>query len=461
MVFTHHSELLAMTWTMPYDSTYTREQPLVPSWPPRKSQNATTKRRPVGHFDPEELTRRLNIVLAEQEAQKRRKLWARQKAEAKAREGATQHRSAHDRAETRGTARAPGTDLITELRRSKSAKRQSSHAAPPPDHDGQDTAEHREYHHVPQEAARQFARTTTAENMRGGDSNKNNSSSNKTNSLINKLSQTALKYHLTDLAPIPHGSWPDNFDQPRRRGSFFSRGGTTTAEQPLEPTDPASARHPQQQRQIPNSPHTAYISRRHSTGMLLSSATLSSPDGGEKQQHQAGVGGGDAYLRRSLLGGGGAHEYGHLADVLEGVAFKAPGSPPPPPFAFPFSDLDEKRRVDWTQSDELMSASSASALPRRGSAAVEAGQGGGGAGAGAGAGREEGDHQHHRPKPLTALLRKVDSLWTLRRRPGSGGESSSSCSAGAEDGEVGVADGGGDGEAGRGKKAGFLKKLRR
>ncbi|KAL2159978.1 hypothetical protein VTH06DRAFT_1633 [Thermothelomyces fergusii] len=109
-----------------------------------------------GHFDPDELTRRLYLVLAEQKAQAER----RRKARSERRDG-REHpppAAARDREALQKKQAEPSADPVAEEPKGTEAAEDrpvAGSAAPPG-----------AYHHVPKEAARQFARTTTVGSMR-------------------------------------------------------------------------------------------------------------------------------------------------------------------------------------------------------------------------------------------------------------------------------------------------------
>ncbi|KAJ4306945.1 hypothetical protein N0V88_000318 [Collariella sp. IMI 366227] len=145
-----------------------------------------------GPFDPDDLTRRLYVVLAEQKAQAERKQRARQErvqrkdgqrvsSTNRPRDGAPRPA----REERKPKPAAPPADLITELRRSGSSKRNKpSRPAPDAAADEPPQPPTTQHHYIPREAAKQFTRTTTVENMRGSNSD-----------LVHTLSKRALKYH--------------------------------------------------------------------------------------------------------------------------------------------------------------------------------------------------------------------------------------------------------------------------
>lgn len=381
----------------------------------------TKPRQHQGHFDPEELTRRLYLVLADQQAHAERKR-ARAKAEELAKQKeptpwnirqpnreAAERRSkeaarekaaretvtAHSSQQT--SLRPAVSTSSTELKRQKSSKlgaaRKEPKAtlakeAPKPAPEPAPAT----YHHVPQEAAKQFQRTTTVDTMREAAASAD---------LAHKLSKQALKLHLAAGAAAHSSSL--------RAVAAIEEKPTSPVEKLLKdrervdhwrshiPEDPIAEEAaeeeereeyyvaPQYQQQHtfhaelarlrPPTNHPDHQHRRNSTGDILGKAAE------------------DTRLSMVLV------ERTSLADVLEEVA-PPPGEPDP-------VQADE-HRVDWTQSDEQRAAAAAAAAAVA-AAAVSA------------AGTNAAPAQRHKPL-LSPLLRKADSIWTLRGRLGSGGK---------------------------------------
>ncbi|KAK4455708.1 hypothetical protein QBC34DRAFT_73529 [Podospora aff. communis PSN243] len=131
----------------------------------------------IGHFDPDELRRRLHGVLAEQRAHAERK---RARAAAAAAAAAA--------ASSDGPALGPGTPLSSNpphLRQQQPPHPQSYHPAGPAADDL--TPGNSDYHHVPREAAKQFTRTATQEVMRE-------------QAQIHEFSKRAMKLHMDGRA---------------------------------------------------------------------------------------------------------------------------------------------------------------------------------------------------------------------------------------------------------------------
>lgn len=157
------------------------------------------------HFDPDELTRRLYLVLAERKALAERRRASR-------RDGTHGWGSQADTSSS-------GTDLITQLRQ---ARRRSRMAAEEEDDDESDTpveqpprqeTPKRHSAYVPQQAAKQFARTTTIDAMRVEESQHSNSTSN--SSTMRKLSKRSLqqpRHAPTESSQTQHTRIPEDSD---------------------------------------------------------------------------------------------------------------------------------------------------------------------------------------------------------------------------------------------------------
>ncbi|KXX77608.1 hypothetical protein MMYC01_205699 [Madurella mycetomatis] len=407
---------------MQYKMSYTRE-PIASAPRLAGRPSKTSARAAEGQFDPDELTRRLYIVLAEQQQHAERKRRIRGDP-SKPRDGAgpapsTRHRdhAGPGRKERREPVETPA-DLITELRKSKSAKRKPSHtvltavAAP----NTGIAAQAGEYHHVPQEAAKQFTRTATQENMRSN------------TDLVHKLSKRALKFHMEG-------------------GRTTRPGGGKSAEASIAPAELSRAlRRSQSQRDkalernqfqrtriLDEAAQMDHAAQQHphspSKHTFGSELTRMMSSGGhhhakynnmhaERRGSGGSTGVNDAFDQRP-------NDHGHnrrsfmmlepLVDIIEDVTPPLAAEEEGEQLACP----PHERRVDWTQSDESLRA---------------------------------------RPKQLlTPLLRKADSLWTLRGRIGS--KASSSPSSGASGHERGE-----DKENGSPKSpkvGGFLAKFKR
>lgn len=178
---------------------------------PTTTKPARQKARspPSEPFDANELSRRLYLVLADQKAQSEKRRRARADAairnelggqvDSNVRKSQTAAKTSSGRESSSKPTKVktyPGTSTkeartdsnLSDLRSSKSVKKDHPPQQPPKLNTDVVTSKSKEasptYHHVPKEAASQFARTTTAVNVREG------------GSLIHKMSRNALKFHL-------------------------------------------------------------------------------------------------------------------------------------------------------------------------------------------------------------------------------------------------------------------------
>ncbi|AEO71444.1 uncharacterized protein THITE_2123799 [Thermothielavioides terrestris NRRL 8126] len=427
---------------MQYRTNHGREQVSAAARQGGRQRKAPAK-VPQGHFDPDELTRRLYMVLAEQKAQAERKQRAQRRGSAPSSTGTRHREDAKPDREGRQQLAEPRADLITEWKRSEPTKRKPPHAAlavPASDASGSQPTQ---YHHVPSQAAKQFTATATADNMRDS-------------SLVHKLSKHALKFHLEG----PRAA------RPAAGGSGGGGGGEETALAPAELTralrqsqaqhnkllgrnqfqrtrtleQAARLEHAQHQQQLQSprehtfeaelsrllpdghKPASWWHTRRNSTGNTIDpAATFSSSDTSRSQAH----------LRRSLIA------LDPLKDVTfeDVVAATSPSATAAPLLAgdgrehepeLPRFPPPERARADWTQSDDTGRSS------------------GGGSGGGY-------HQQRGGPKlllQLTPLLRKADSLWALRTGRRGSRDSAAGVGSGAdkEEGRKG------DGEGGKGNE---------
>ncbi|KAK4247105.1 hypothetical protein C7999DRAFT_32477 [Corynascus novoguineensis] len=300
---------------------------------------------PEGQFDPDELTRRLYLVLAEQKAHEERKRRSR------GHTWHTRHREARQRHDE------PPADLTTELRRTETAKYKPAGAVRAPD------APPKAYQHVPQEAAKQFTRTTTVDNMRDS-------------SLIHKLSKHALKFHLEGPGGRPDAAADPaeltralqqtqiqrdmlldrnqfqrtraleeaaRLDYHQQNRQHPARKQQHTLEAELARILSVGGGHHHQQthynkQQQQQSTSTAAWGR-NSAGNVADHLSTSPSSPSATDEHAGGGWGGGR--RRSLLAAAAAPDTLVMDTLLEDV-------PPAPPLQ-PAAD---RARVDWTQSDE-------------------------------------------------------------------------------------------------------------
>ncbi|KAK0706455.1 hypothetical protein B0T26DRAFT_755956 [Lasiosphaeria miniovina] len=366
------------------------------------------------HFDADELSRRLYVVLAEQKAHAERKRRARAEAAVSSSRrdgsgGTTRHdagRSSDGATATQQQHKQPAeapppTNLISDLRQSQAAKRKSQVADVGQFSDAAAAGETPEYHHVPREAAKQFARTTTVEVMRE-------------NSGVHQLSGRALKFHMDGQRTI-RAVAPE---------TTATGGGGGGGSDPLMPSELNRAlKHSQTQRdrvldrnqfqrtrtleeaaQLEQEQRRDEALRNRHTFEGELSRIAPEGSSGRKHHHrhqhsqsqpQSLAGGANNNARRNNMGGTAVIEL--LADggdgagtgsrrsvlmldaaVVDAVSDETPPDDEPQLGQFPAHE----HRVDWTQSDEGSKT---------------------------------------RPKLLlTPLLRKADSLWGMRGRLGSG-----------------------------------------
>ncbi|KAK3297616.1 uncharacterized protein B0H64DRAFT_473702 [Chaetomium fimeti] len=394
-------------WTMQYRMNYTRDHVYGGHKPSGRPYKAAA-RVPEGQFDPNELTRRLYVVLAEQKVHAERRRRARGET-SNQKDGHGQVSSSRSK-EARQKAAEPPADLITELRRTESTKHKPSHPATAgPGPDSQSEA----YRHVPQEAAKQFTRTTTVENMRD-------------TSLIHKLSKHALKFHLEGPKSVRPGGGSNGAPEPALAPGELTRALQQTQTQRNQLLDrnqfqrtrtleeAARLEHPHPHA-APRRTHTledelsrilpgssshhsssqAKHLRRNSTGNTVTTHPTDNP---------ATTTTTTTHARHSLIASTAAPDTLVMDTLLEddSTTTTTGGDEEGDALGLGRFAAAERARVDWTQSDEA------------------AGRVGGGGHS------HSHSHSHARatgggPKLLllSPLLRKADSLWTLRGRRGS------------------------------------------
>ncbi|OIW27293.1 hypothetical protein CONLIGDRAFT_682358 [Coniochaeta ligniaria NRRL 30616] len=377
---------------------YNREQNLVRTQ--AKLHKPKTRQQQQGHFDPEELTRRLYIVLADQKAHAERKRARAKAEEAKAKEkdgwswtGRHHNKDAAERRSkeaVRDTATALSSKETSlkptlstssgELKRQKSAKLSAQRkepkttlvkdvpkASPEPAPVG--------YHHVPQEAAKQFQRTTTVDGMRDSTSTSSN--------LAHKLSKQALKLHLAAGAAAHSSSL---------RAVVESDDKTISPVERLlkdrERVDDWRSRIPEEAAEVVEDEREEYhVAPQYPEHTFHAELARLKPAEHPDQNRRKSTGdilakGEDNRLSMVLV------DRASLGDVLEDAK------------AHPDPAAVDEHRVDWTQSDEQAAAAAAAA-----EAVI--------------IGPADAPAQRHKPL-LSPLLRKADSIWTLRGRLGSG-----------------------------------------
>jgi hypothetical protein len=276
------------------------------------------------------------------------------------------------------------------------------------------------YHHVPQEAAKQFTRTTTVENRHNSD-------------LVHKLSKQALKFHTQGLRVVPPGAG----------ASAGSGGASEPALSPVEFTRALQQNQSQRERLLERNQfqRTRILEEAarldHDAQLSPRSSSTTTNNNKHTFEHELarilpGVGTNQSskHTRRNSTGNTDPfsttnpnnnphhlddayahHRHSLIAPIqlptLDEHTTTITATTPPPEDLSRFPPAD-RTRVDWTQSDES-----------------RAGRGG------------------PRMLLLSPLLRKADSLWALRggRRGSkdSEGRSSFSSSGIGGDGKRGVA----------------------
>ena len=382
-----------------------------------------SRRLPEGHFDPDELCRRLYMVLADQKAHADRKRRARAEASSPSsssapRTGATtiitnvninntnisnsttnNHnintsstcQRGDDPRQRSHNGRRPESfpapsqplqpantsiDFITELRRRSSAKHKPSRHGlldADPNVNGiisEDQYHPSEYHHVPKEAAKQFARTTTVDIMRAKESE----------SFVHQLSKRALRFHKQGRREATEPVVPSELNRALRHSQTQRENvlGRNQFQRTRVMEAAAQLDHEREREESflnsSNRPHTferelSRILPERRNSQLQNNRRNST---GNTEVFDRAPGGIDDPTRRSVI----------LMDpLLDGDEDATP------PEEQPQRVLAHEHRVDWSQSDE--------------------------------SGR--------RPKLLLSpLLRKADSLWGLRSRLTNKGSASSS-----------------------------------
>ncbi|KAL7926637.1 hypothetical protein ACQKWADRAFT_145399 [Trichoderma austrokoningii] len=304
------------------------------------SRNQAAKQtRQSRAFDPEDLTRRLHIVLAEQKAVAERKKRARAAVEAErlanaaaaARNASVLHPGQHgiplgptapstfiQKKQVTAAASKSSHGKLESSEHAKIAKENSTSSSS--NRNSEDAApSNNNYRHVPQFAASQFARTTTAETVTE-------------KHLLHKLSRQAMKFHMqgpnamasmaaaSDLTPSEQNKALRRVQSMRERQyerNQFQHSHTlaATAEIDEKPASPATAHTFQEYRKSKEEPPSKAL-RRRSVGAILGMMISSDPDP----------------ARASLSSAENQSDANH-SDVVVSI------------------NADE-HRVDWTQSDE-------------------------------------------------------------------------------------------------------------
>lgn len=337
----------------------TKGRPLGPSGgsirqPPRTGKPQHGRSGPGAPVDPDELSRRLHLVLADQKAYAERKKRA-AKAEAAAAAAATSKSSRspptnNKEASSSSASASASSPRGLVIRKSMSildrAKRKTSRAAlkdqqqPPPHPEKEEEEEEARDAggpYVPREAAAQFALTTTAINMSGSGGG-----------LAHKLSRNALKFHLEADHVDPNAPPAEQTKALRRAQSRREQLHERNQFQRSRILEEAAE--VEEAQQIRNYRHTF-------TGAL---------SGGLDHQHQQ-HNQQDRKNRRSSTG-----DFLECREKGSGDNRHALPMPPaspghhhedsPPPKYHP-SQGPAEHRVDWTQSDEAQPIQRAKTVP--------------------------------------------------------------------------------------------------
>ncbi|KAK4202552.1 hypothetical protein QBC40DRAFT_321364 [Triangularia verruculosa] len=315
-----------------------------------------------GQVDPEDLTRRLLMVLAEQEAHEKRR-------QRRAAEQHSRHQREHESSRHGQSSRThPDPRPSDQDRRRPSQADISTSSHRSSQHPETQSTEH---HYVPKEAARQFTRTTTVEQMRSND-------------FIHQLSKRAHKHH-HEGGPASSTTPADLARQLRHSQAERDRAIARERQQRQQQAGPSTSSTSQQNHTFKaelarlNTNHNRasltghynahHHPRRNSTG---GTAPLASPPA----VHQPTT-------RRSML---------ILNPTLpEGSDTSTPTTSDEPTPIHRFPAHAPEHRVDWSQSDERKP------LPPQPI--------------------QQPQHHHSLPKLLLSpLLKRADSLFTLRSK---------------------------------------------
>ncbi|KAL2116766.1 hypothetical protein VTJ04DRAFT_8934 [Mycothermus thermophilus] len=420
---------------------------LFPGSDPRLS-HGRPKKLPPGHFDPDELTRRLYIVLAEQQARAER---VQRRREAQNQPTASQQRSSRGQPRPRESTTAtgkpwssepPAPDTITQSRRAESRQKGGSQSTTATNNinatanEGTTTGQPEPYRHIPSQAAKQFARTTTVNTARNGEH-------------VHALAKRALKYHSED-GPLTSGHGADDMtpaeytrtlhktiserERVFERNQFqLTRDLEEAARRDQELHHHNSPLHQQTfendlARLFPSLSNQA--NRRNSTG-----AFNTADNGGASSAAQPNK-------RLSLLCPSSSDPRAFPENHGSQSAVVSPTFAPDD--FHHHHHLDRQRcqsalvdhaRVDWSQSDEHQQPQQQQQQHQQPRASTSMGMNAttnrAATSPGANAPATSG-HSGHKRLLLTPLLRKADSLWMLKGRRGSKDASSSTATGAGE-----------------------------
>ncbi|KAK4162207.1 hypothetical protein QBC43DRAFT_215694 [Cladorrhinum sp. PSN259] len=321
--------------------------------PGRGNMKPSKSKVPEGQLDPEDLTRRLMMVLADQKAYAERKRKAAAKAEAAAAaavgaalssSGGESSRNRESRSHRSRQDPSSSTEQANNTKSSSSRRKASATTIPTTNPDTNTTSttlaannvsSGNEYHHVPQEAAKQFARTTTPQQMRSND-------------FIARLHKIAIT------------------------NSHSQKSAEAPAEVARQLRLSQSQRDKSLQATSSNQKHTfeaeiSRLQRRHSIPATSSVSDHHHP--AEPHSHNR---------RSSVLG---------LEPHTEPIPEDNNTSSATPSLS-PIEALNEHRAVDWTQSDEMQHVERQQAAPQQ--------------------------PKTHKKLLLSPLLKPAQSIWGLR-----------------------------------------------
>lgn len=297
-------------------------------------------------FDPEDLRRRLYVVIAEREAQNERRQRQRvdalpaKKAQVE-RERDIQHlfierlAATADRpaADSKATSRWSGSlsrsnNKLQSSRQDK-LRHRASMTASSDSTDRNTSATGGGYRHIPEQAAAQFSRTTTSTGMQGGDNHK---------SLVHSLSRAALRFYSEGPSSSADRRAIDTSITPGRQRSLLQRGRAQQEKQhgrnQFQNADVAAAAGRSRQPSTKSGPEKTTMTIEEEGGHGASAlADLHLHTYASQSSGGGGNGGGGS------SNGGGGERGGEIHSSEETLVDAATAN---------------EHRVDWSQSDELL-----------------------------------------------------------------------------------------------------------
>lgn len=382
--------------------SYVREQNFARTLQTKQPVKPKPRTQHQGHFDPDELTRRLYLVLAEQKAHMEKKKarhedailrdarsWTRRQFSNKdggkkssskevvpERTSSSKDKSSGNppchsscqRAAATSADKARGDQPLRQQKSLKlkvgppaAAKEKEPAASKPISIPGTSCSTSGSYHHIPQEAARQFTRTTTVDGM----------SSNPTAG-SGVLTKMALKHEHAGRAQTDSALTKalESTRRARDRRTIFEESSSSDEETHTPPEYRHTFQGELLRAALPPD------QRRNSTGDIL---------------HRAARASSEEQPRRSMV---------LVEPLAEALAEEVNVSPSPPRAREPLSPSEvNEHRVDWTQSDEMYGSPETQDQQVEAPAAV----------------------QQRTRTGLGPLWRKADSIWIMKGRKGSTG----------------------------------------